>query len=335
MIKNLLEKIAAREDLSILESENLMDKIMTGNFSDVQIAAVISALKVKGETSAEIAGFALSMRNHCRRIDIEDPDLIDVCGTGGDNSGTFNISTASAFVIAGAGVKVAKHGNRSISSLSGSADVLSELGINISMKEDEIKKAIDRIGLIFLFAPNFHPAMKYASKARSEMKVKTIFNILGPLCNPAFTKKQLIGTYNNAVAEKMAGASKHLDMERICFVNTLDKFDEILLNGPTTVHEFTKGERVKTYQIDHKTFGLNRTHINQLKGSSPKENAGIIYKILSNNYNSDAMNVVLGNSAMGLNVSGYSTDLKECLQAARDSLAGGFAGNILKKLREI
>ena len=190
MIKYYIEKVIDKENLTIKEAYDAMDKIMSGEVNPSQLAGFLIALKSKGETAEEIGGFANAMRNKSIKLDVEGENIIDVCGTGGDYSGTFNISTTTAFIVAGAGIKVAKHGNRSISSNSGSADVLSELGININLNAEQSQRALTKVGISFLFAPNFHPAMKYAAPVRKELGIKTVFNLLGPLTNPANTKKQ-------------------------------------------------------------------------------------------------------------------------------------------------
>jgi anthranilate phosphoribosyltransferase len=242
MIKQYLEKVIEKENLTFDESFTIMNEVMTGNVNNSLLAGFLIALKAKGETPAEVAGFANAMRNNCIKIECDDENAIDVCGTGGDNSGTFNISTAVAFTAAGAGVKVAKHGNRSISSKSGSADVLQNLGVNINLSRDESERALKEIGIAFLFAPLYHPAMKYAAPVRKELAVKTVFNMLGPLTNPAGVKKQLIGTFNRKAAKTMSEAAKYLDFEKACFICSNDSYDEIYLGDITEIHEYNNGK---------------------------------------------------------------------------------------------
>jgi len=236
-MKIILEKITAGENLSFEESKQVMGFIMDGQASPEEIAGLLIGLKTKGETADEVAGAAHAMRTRSIKIDSRGNHVIDVCGTGGDNSGTFNISTTAAFVVAAAGIRVAKHGNRSITSKSGSADVLKALGININMTPERATEALDQVGLTFLFAPDYHPAMKHVAPVRRELGMKTIFNMLGPLTNPAGTKRQLIGTYSRSAAKLMHEAAAMLDMEQVSFVCTADRFDEIILSEPSDVYE--------------------------------------------------------------------------------------------------
>ncbi|MBI9073297.1 MAG: anthranilate phosphoribosyltransferase [Melioribacteraceae bacterium] len=334
MIKKEIEKVLNRDNLSIEESYEVMQKIMGGEINDSQIAALLIALKGKGESSQEIAGFAKAMRDRSIKIESDSETTIDVCGTGGDNSGTFNISTAASFVVAGAGVKVAKHGNRSISSLSGSADVLTELGISINLSPEVSEKAIDEIGIAFLFAPNYHPAMKHVAKVRKELGMKTIFNMLGPLTNPANTKKQLIGTFNETASQKMSKAVEYLNMKKVCFVCTDNKYDEILLSGTTKVFEFGN-DKVDQYNLTSENFGLGDIEISNLRGNTSSENAEIILNILKEKEKSERSRVVIANAAMGLYCSGISNDLKECYYLAEESIESGKAYEKLAKLSEV
>jgi len=309
--------------------------IMSGEINNSHLAGFLTALKSKKETADEIAGFATSMRNKSVKIETDISNTIDVCGTGGDGSGTFNISTAVAFVVAGAGVKVAKHGNRSISSKSGSADVLKELGININLSPEKSQNALDKIGITFLFAPQYHPAMKYAAPVRQELGIKTVFNILGPLTNPANVKKQLIGTFNKEAAENMAKAAPLLGYERVCFVCSENKLDEISLDEPTDVYEFDSEQGYKHYKIDNSTFGFNKVSFNAIKGGSSKDNAKIILDILENKKVNGAYHTVIANAAMALYASKFSDDLSICVEAAKKSIESGKAFEKLIQLRNI
>ena len=235
-MKSYIEKVIIREDLTFEEAYHVMHTIMSGEVNNAHLAGILIALKAKGECAAEIAGFAKAMREKSIKVKVSNPNVIDVCGTGGDDSGTFNISTAAAFVVAGAGVAVAKHGNKSISSRSGSADVLTEMGININLSPDATKQALEEIGISFLFAPQYHPAMKYAAVVRKELGMKTAFNLLGPLTNPAGTKRQLIGVYNNRSAKLLAEAAQYLDMEHVCFICTGDKRERKTTTSSPTHH---------------------------------------------------------------------------------------------------
>lgn len=239
-MKELLEKIIEKNDLSFYEAYTAMYSIMSGKENNSQIASLLTALKMKGETSEEVAGFVKAMREKVIKIECSDDQTIDVCGTGGDGSGSFNISTAVAFVVAGAGIPVAKHGNRSISSKSGSSDVLHELGVDVNLTPEHSQWALDKIGIAFLFAPLYHPAMKHVAPIRNELKFRSIFNILGPLTNPAGVKRQLIGTFNDKVAALMAEALKHLEMNNVAFVCTNNSFDEISLSHNSKVIDYTR-----------------------------------------------------------------------------------------------
>ena len=335
MNKEILEKVIAKENLSLVESYNTMSSIMNGEVNQSQLAGFLIALKSKGETSVEIAGFANAMREKSIKIDADKENTIDVCGTGGDNSSTFNISTAAAFVVAGAGIKVAKHGNRSVSSLCGSADVLQELGININMTVEETEKALNEIGIAFLFAPNYHPAMKYAAQVRKDLGVRTVFNILGPLTNPAGVKKQLVGTFSNLVSQKMAEASEHLSYNKICFVTSNNNVDEISLSGTTLVFEYEKSDGIKKYLLNKENFGYPEIDIKDITGTTAKINAQIMIDVFENKTKNGAFHVVAANAAMGLYAAGYSQNIQECTNAAEESIKSGKALQKLKQLQNI
>lgn len=329
MIKHFIEKIAAGENLSVQESYEVMIQIMNGAVNNSQIAGLLLALRTKGETPEEVAGFTKAMRDKSIKINSPEKNTIDVCGTGGDGSGTFNISTAAAFVAAGAGVNVAKHGNRSVSSKSGSADVLAELGININLSPAQSEQALNEIGIAFLFAPIYHPAMKYASDVRKELGVKTVFNILGPLTNPAGTKKQLIGVHNSTTAKLMAEAALHLDMERVCFICTSNNLDEISLADDTDVFDYSNKSGLRNYKIPPEVFGYPKIDIGKIKSDSAANNSEIILSVLRDKIKSEAFFVVSANAALALHVAGMSDDLNDCRSAAEDSI---LSGNAFKKL---
>jgi anthranilate phosphoribosyltransferase len=332
MIKYFLEKVIGQEDLSFDEAFTVMNEVMSGNVNNSQLAGFLVALKAKGETPAEVAGFARAMRNNCIRIECEDENAIDVCGTGGDNSGSFNISTAVAFTAAGAGIKVAKHGNRSISSKSGSADVLQHLGVNINLSKEESEKALKEIGITFLFAPLYHPAMKHAAPVRKELAMKTVFNMLGPLTNPAGVKKQLIGTFNRKAAKTMAEAAKYLDFEKACFVCSNDSYDEIYLGDITEIHEYNNGKEIRSYTITNETFDYPKLCDEDIKGDTAEVNAAIIMDVLNNKNQNGAFHTITANSALALYCAGYSENLNECQKAAEDSILSGAA---FAKLNEL
>jgi len=329
MIKGMLEKVIAGQHLTFEESFKVMNSIMNGEVNNSHLAGFLIALKFKGETSSEIAGFASAMRERSIKIKTNGSLKVDVCGTGGDSSGTFNISTAVAFVVTGAGLSVAKHGNRSVSSLCGSADVLHELGININLTPEQSERALHKIGITFLFAPNYHPAMKYATHVRKELGMKTIFNMLGPLTNPADLKHQLIGTFNNQAAEVMCASSEFLGFEKVCFVCTDNRFDEILLNGVTNVYEYKKNKGIKTYTISNETFSYPKVALEEIAGADAKTNANIILNVLKDKNRNGAFYTICANAAMALYAANYSDDLEVCKLAAENSI---LSGNAYKKL---
>ncbi len=331
MIKIVLEKLLNKNDLTFNEAEEVANLLMTGKVNNSQISALLTALRIKGETPNEIAGFANAMRNNGVKLNVSQQNTIDVCGTGGDNSGSFNISTAVSFVVAGAGVKVAKHGNRSITSKSGSSDVLTELGVNIELTPEQSGKALDEIGIAFLFAPIYHPAMKYVAPVRLELGFKTIFNVLGPLTNPANTTRQMIGTFNKSIALKMAEAAKILEMERVAFVCTNNQYDEITLTHKTEIIELNNSE-ITVRQIDASTFGHSTIDLSEIEGGTPNDNAQIIFDLFSSNARSIHFDVVAANAALALYTSGKFRTLRESQIAAEDSILNGKA---LKKLKQL
>jgi anthranilate phosphoribosyltransferase len=334
MMKEYLEKVIEKEDLSFDEAFTVMNDVMTGTVNNSQLAGFLVALKAKGETPSEVAGFAKAMRNNCIKIECDDENAIDVCGTGGDNSGSFNISTAVAFTAAGAGVMVAKHGNRSISSKSGSADVLQHLGVNINLGRDESERALREIGITFLFAPLYHPAMKYAAPIRKELAMKTVFNMLGPLTNPAGVKKQLIGTFNRKAARTMSEAAKYLGFEKACFICCDDRYDEIYLGDITEIHEYNNSEEIRTYTISNDSFSYPKISDDDIKGDTAEVNAQIILDVLENKNRNGAFHTITANSAMALYCADFSDSLTECQKAAEDSILSGAAFAKLNELKE-
>lgn len=331
MIKLILNKLLDKTNLDFAEAEEVAHLLMNGKVNNSQIAALLTALRAKGETPNEIAGFANAMRNNGIKVQTSSNNIIDVCGTGGDNSGSFNISTAVAFVVAGADVKVAKHGNRSITSKSGSSDVLTELGVNIELTPAQSAKALDEIGISFLFAPIYHPAMRYVAPVRVELGFKTIFNVLGPLTNPANTKKQMIGTFNSNVALKMAEASKLLEMERVAFVCTNNQYDEITLTDSTKIIELNNSE-ITTREITAQTFGYDTIALSDIEGGTPSDNAGIILDLFSSGARTTHFTVVAANATLALYTSGNYATMREAQIAAEDSILSGEA---LKKLNKL
>jgi len=333
-MKEELEKVINGENLTFEEAYKVMYSIMSGNENNSRIASFLTALKIKKESAEEVAGFVKAMRENMIKIKCEDENVIDVCGTGGDGSGSFNISTAVAFVAAGAGVKVAKHGNRSISSKSGSSDVLHELGVDVQLSPELSEKALNEIGIAFLYAPLYHPAMKHVAPIRKELEFRSIFNILGPLTNPAGTKKQLIGTFNNSVARLMSDAVKLLDMKKVCFLCTNNMFDEISLTDPTSVIETMENNGLFYYELTHESFGFPKLELKDIQGGTAKENAEIMYKIFEGREKTPGYYIVAANAALALKAAGISSDLSECISCAEESLQSGRTLNKLLQLKE-
>jgi anthranilate phosphoribosyltransferase len=334
-MKIYIEKLLDKEDLTIEESYNVMNQVMSGNVDNSNLAGLLIALKAKGESPEEVAGFAKAMRDNCIKINSSGNNVIDVCGTGGDNSGTFNISTAVAFVAAGAGIKVAKHGNKSISSKCGSADVLQQLGININLNKEQAEETLEKVGITFLFAPLYHPAMKHAAQVRKELGIKTVFNMLGPLTNPAGVKKQIIGTFSIKAARTMSAAVKYLGHEKVCFICCNNKFDEVHLGDDTSVFEYNGNSKISDYKINNEIFGYSKTTYEDIKGDSAERNAEIILDILERKIKGPAFYTVTANAALALYVSGYSDDLAKCAKAAEESILSNAAYLKLNELKKI
>ena len=329
-MKQILEQLLNKQNLTREESFNVMLSIMSGEFSDAQIAGFLMALRSKGETMDEITGFAQAMREKMVTVSLESP-AIDMCGTGGDASGTFNISTAATFVVAGAGIHVAKHGNRSMTSKSGSADVLQALGIAIDKSVEESIQDIELIGLGFMFAPAYHPAMKHALGARKALATRTIFNILGPLCNPAGVKAQAMGIFHADLTEIQANVLKALGSTDVMVFHGRDGLDEISTTATTKISQIQNGGKINTLEFDATELGLNRVSIGDLKGGEPIKNAEIIKAILGGK-KGPKRDIVLLNAASGIVVGGKAKNLKEGLAKASESVDSGSALNILTQL---
>jgi len=332
MIVEAIQKTVEGNDLDRKEAFSVMEEIMGGGATEAQIASFITALRMKGETVDEISGFAQAMRQNATRITPDADELIDTCGTGGDAPSTFNISTASAFVAAGAGVRVAKHGNRSVSSQCGSADVLEELGVNIEVPPETVEECINEVGIGFLFAPMLHKAMKYAIGPRREIGIRTVFNILGPLCNPAFTNAQVLGVYHHSLVPIMAKVLGNLGAKHALVVHGADRMDEISNTGASIVAEFKNGILAE-YSILPEEFGLERCTIDDLKGGEKKENADILRNVLSGEHGSKR-DVVLLNSAAALVAADKANSIKDGLIFAAQSIDSGAALDKLEKLIE-
>ncbi len=335
MILDALHRIAThRQSLSREEARAVMSEVLTGNCTDAQVAGLLVALRMKGETVEEIVGFAEAIRaaatplniHRNSTVDVSDTErdaLVDTCGTGGDASGTFNISTATAFVVAGAGVRVAKHGNRSISSKCGSADVMEALGVNINLTPERLAACLEQVGMAFLFAPAMHSAMKHVQTARRELRLRTVFNLLGPLTNPAHASAQVVGVYDLELVEKVAEALSMLGVRRALVVHGLDGLDEITITGPTRVAEVNEGS-VHTYEVTPEEFGMKRATLEDISGGDAAANAVIIREILDGK-KSARRDVVLLNAAAALVAAGKAEHLGGALPLAVKSLDSGAA----------
>lgn len=329
-----IRRVVDGQHLDRSEAESVMDEIMSGKATDAQIAAFLTALRMKCETVEELIGFARVMRAKASPVrpksavetafsGTEREMLVDTCGTGGDAAGTFNISTATAFVVAGAGVKVAKHGNRSVSSVCGSADVVEALGVRIDLAPELVARCIDEVGIGFLYAPLLHSAMRYVMLARREMKIRTVFNLLGPLCNPAGANAQVLGVYGEKLTDMMAQVLCELGARRALVVHGLDGLDEITISGETKISEVRDGE-VRTYYVVPEDFGLKRAPIEKIQGGDARRNAEIIREVLSD-HDDVRRDVVLLNAAAGLVAGGKARFLREGIEMARESVGSGAA----------
>ena len=333
MIQQAIQQLIETKDLSRAEARQVMDQIMSGQATDAQIGAFLIALRCKGESVDEIAGCAQVMREKATPIDTSREDVIDTCGTGGDGSGTFNISTTVAFVAAGAGLCVAKHGNRAMSSKCGSADVLQELGVDIEATPEKVGRCLDEVGIGFLFAPMLHGAMKHAIGPRKEIATRTVFNVLGPLTNPAAAKRQLIGVYAETLTDKLAGVLQELGSVRAFVVHGAGGLDEIALSGPTRVSELRDGA-VQTSEIRPEDFGLQLVEPEALQGGDAGENARILRAVLDGQ-EGPPQDVVLLNAAAAIAAGGIAADMKEGLERARTSIGSGSARSVLDKLVQV
>ena len=333
MIQEAVQDLIAGADLGRVKARAVMDQIMSGGATDAQIGAFLVALRIKGETVDEIVGCAEGMREKATPIKTSRTNLIDTCGTGGDGLGTFNISTTVAFVACGAGLAVAKHGNRSISSECGSADVLAELGVNIEASPEKVGECIDEVGIGFLFAVALHGAMKYAIGPRKELAVRTVFNALGPLTNPAGAKRQLIGVYDSDLTDKVAGVLNELGSERAFVVHGSDGLDEITLTGPTKLSELNGGQ-VTTREVSPGAFGLQTVAAEALSGGAAPYNAQILRAVLDGEQG-PRRDVVLLNAAAAIAAGGLVGDMAAGIEVARESIDSGKARQALDRLVEV
>ena len=332
MIKEAVQKAVGGVDLTADEARTVMEIIMNGEATDAQIGGFLVAMRLKGETVEEISSFTRVMREKATRIDAGSSDVLDTCGTGGDGSHTFNISTVSAFVAAGAGITVAKHGNRSVSSKCGSADVLRELGINLDIPPEKVSECLQKVGIAFLFAPKLHASMKYAIGPRRELGIRTFFNILGPMTNPAGANRQLLGVYSPELVETMAGVLAELGSVRAFVVHGGDGLDEITTISETTIAEVKDGAvNIRTFNPED--FGISKAKPEDLAGGEADENASIFTSILSGE-KGPKRDIVLINSAFAICAGGKANTPNEGMKLAEQSIDSGAAKAKYEALRE-
>ncbi|MBP9853901.1 MAG: anthranilate phosphoribosyltransferase [Candidatus Omnitrophica bacterium] len=332
MMKNYIHKLHNKENLTQSEMEQAMISIMSGDAIKDDVAHFLLALRDKGATVEEITGAAKIMRKFVVGIKSSHSRLLDTCGTGGDKTNTFNISTVTALVVAGAGVPVAKHGNRSVSSKCGSADVLEALGVNLNVDENQLKKCLDKIGIAFLFAQKFHPAMKHVAPIRKELGVETIFNILGPLTNPANATHQMIGVYSRDLLEPIAHVLENLGLKKAVVVHGSDGLDEITTTGKTFISEFN-GREIITYDIDPTELGISLAKSADLKGGNLDENVKIVTSILNGDLG-PKRDIVLINAAYALYISDFVDSIEKGIQLAKESIDSKKAKQKLDALKE-
>ncbi len=331
MIKEAIYKLVNKENLTAAEAEAVMEEIMSGNATQAQMSAFLTGLRMKGETIEEITALAKGMRAKGMKVNTTG-DVLEIVGTGGDEVGTFNISTTSAFVIASAGVTVAKHGNRSVSSKSGAADVLEHLGVNLNLNAEQNEEVLKKVGICFLFAQIYHSSMKYVGPVRKEIGIRTVFNILGPLTNPAAANLQLLGVYDEKLAEPLAKVLSNLGVVRGASVYG-NGLDEITLAGPTKVYEINNGD-LKEYEITPEQFGFKTCELKELIGGTPEENAKITRDILSGTEKGPKRQVVQMNAGMSLYLAGKADTLEEGVKLAGDLIDSGKALEKLEAFKE-
>ena len=317
MIKEAILKLSKKENLNYEEAKEVMNEIMSGKATAVQMSSYLTALSMKGETIEEITGSAAGMRENCIKL-LHNMEVLEIVGTGGDNSNSFNISTASAIVIAAGGVAVAKHGNRAASSKCGAADVLEELGVNINISPEKSREILSKINICFLFAQNYHIAMKYVAPVRKELGIRTVFNILGPLSNPAGANIELMGVYDESLIEPLAKVMQNLGVKRGMVVFGTDKIDEISMSSETKVCEILDKENLKSYTISPKDFGYDFCDKKELEGGSVKENAEIIRNIFNLKDNGAKRKAVCMNAGAGFYIAKKVKNIKEGVQMAEN-----------------
>lgn len=332
MIKEAILKVFKKIDLNYIEAESVMNEIMDGEASQVQMSSYLTALSMKGETVDEITASAAAMRNHCVRL-LHNMDVLEIVGTGGDGANSFNISTTSALVISAAGIPVAKHGNRAASSQCGAADVLESLGVNISVAPEVSTSLLEKIGICFLFAQNYHIAMQYVAPVRKELGIRTIFNILGPLANPAGANIELMGVYDEALVEPLARVLANLGVKRALVVYGTDGLDEISMSAPTKICEIRGGDFI-SYEITPEKFGFTRCQKEELLGGTPQENAKITRAILSGEPG-PKRDAVLMNAGAAIYLAGKADSIVSGIEVAREMIDSGKALAQLERFIEI
>lgn len=333
--KDLLDKLADQQNLSREEARFALGQIVKGEVPDTRTAAFLFGMRAKGETVDELTAFVEVMRDAAITVEVDNEHAVDLCGTGGDHSNTFNISTSAMFVVAGAGVPVLKHGNRSVSSKSGSADVLEELGVVVDLPKEGVEQCFKEAGLVFMFAPNFHPAMKHVMPARKSLGIRTFFNILGPLLNPAMVNRQIIGAYSVDVARQMVQILANLDTKFAYTVNSHDGLDEFSLAAGAEVFQLNDSLVSDSTRFDPKSLGFELVDEKALKGGDAQHNANIIRSIVDDDAEPAHRNVVLLNAAFAIHASGKADSLEEALELATESIEGGGARKALDALAEV
>lgn len=331
MIAQSIRRVMDGQHLDRLEMAEVFGDVMDGRATDVQKSALLVALRMKGETSDEIAGAAMAMRDRVTPLEVDRDDLVDTCGTGGDGRGTFNISTLAALVAAGAGARVAKHGNRAVSSSCGSADLLSALGVQIDLDAARMSEVLRRAGISFLFAPKLHPAMSAVAAVRRELGVRTIFNVLGPLTNPAFARRQVLGVYSERLVHVVARVLAALGAQHAMVVHSRDGLDEISVSAATHVCEVKDGE-VNAYELTPEDIGVGRHSIEEIAGGDARTNADIARAILTGATNGARRDVVAANAGAALYVAGSAPTIRDGVELAKESIASGRAYEKLQQL---
>jgi anthranilate phosphoribosyltransferase len=330
MIREAIEALVSGRSLTFEEAAVVMEEIMTGEATPAQFGAFVTALRIKGETVDEIAGLASVMQAKATLVQVT-PPVVDTCGTGGDSSSSFNISTAAAFVVAGAGLKVAKHGNRAMSSNCGSADVLEALGVKISLRAEAVSQCLETVGIGFMFAPTFHPAMKYATAPRREIGIRTVFNILGPLTNPAKAEFQVVGVPSKGLGENIASALQCLGTKHSLVVHGMDGMDEISIGGESLIWDVNQDRILPSYKVYPEDFGFERAGMAEIKGGTAKQNAKILRSILSGEAGV-RRNIVVMNAAAALIAGNQSPNLEGGVRIAEEAIDSGKAQAKLDEL---